>query len=102
MTETNAAAKRPARPAALGLDPAGVPEGLRALPCWVVWRYEWESAKDGRGRWAKPPINPKNGHKASVTHPRSWVRYDAALQALATGKYDGVGVVLHSAQRHED
>ena len=53
------------------------------LPRWVSWKY----TPDGR----KPPLNPKNGKRASVRDPETWgTRYDAR-KCTDSG---GVGFVL--------
>lgn len=65
-----------------------VPAMLRALPRWVVWRYEWRG-----GKWAKPP-RQIDGRYAESNNPDTWAEYPEALKAAQTGEFDGVGIVL--------
>src|SRR5262245_13422604 len=62
---------------------------LRDKPCWVAWDYRWQN-----GKWSKPPINPRNGLKASVSNPATWTTYDAALAGMKKYGLAGVGWVL--------
>jgi len=34
-----------------------IPEELRALKQWVLWRYIW---KEDQGAWAKLPVQPRS------------------------------------------
>ena len=45
------------------------------------------------GRRTKPPINPKTGIYASPTDASTWGSYKEALNALQSGKYQGIGFV---------
>jgi len=65
------------------------PEELRAIPRWVVWRYE----KRADGKAAKVPYRP-DGKKASVNNPATWSEFDSALRAYRQGGYDGMGFVF--------
>lgn len=66
-----------------------VPEELRALPQWVVWRRE-----ESRERIAKVPYEAVTGRRASVADAGTWSSFEVAMQALASGAYDGVGFVF--------
>lgn len=73
----------PLKPHALLVDPEGIPEELKALVQWVVWRYEPNDKRDG---WTKTPKNPKlalQGHdrNASSTKPRTWGTFAQAWEA---------------------
>jgi primase-polymerase (primpol)-like protein len=66
-----------------------IPDDLRALPQWVIWRTETID-----GRPTKVPYSAKTGRKASSTDRETWTSYDVATRALATKNYAGVGFVL--------
>jgi hypothetical protein len=66
-----------------------VPEPLRALRRWIVWRLE---AKDGKlDKVAKDPRNPKHGGCLSWGDPSRWVSFEEALEA-ARKAGDGFGL----------
>ncbi len=70
----------------------GVLSELQDLNHWVVWRAELEEGKP-----KKVPYNPKYDHlqaRASVKIPTSWGSLQAALTALETGLYSGIGFVI--------
>jgi len=64
-----------------------VPEGLKALPRWLCWRYE-----ERGGKPTKVPYDARSGRKASSTDPSTWTDFDTAL--AASHAYDGIGIVL--------
>lgn len=66
-----------------------IPDELKALPQWVVWAYRERS-----GRPTKPPYTPQTGRLAEVDIQASWGTYVQACNALATGKFTGLGFVL--------
>lgn len=69
----------------------GVLLELQGLPQWVVWKAEID--KDGKKK--KAPYNPSfHLIRASVKIPKSWGTLQEALQALETGNYSGVGLML--------
>ena len=69
-----------------------VPDELKNLNSWVVWRQENVA---GSSKPTKIPYNPKTGKKASVTDPSHWCSYLDAVNCLANGgSYNGVGLVL--------
>jgi primase-polymerase (primpol)-like protein len=68
-----------------------VPEALRALPQWVVWRYQ---QRDGATKSTKVPFTCQ-GFRASVTNPEHWSCCGYALAALRRpGFCDGIGFVF--------
>ncbi|HEY7315399.1 MAG TPA: PriCT-2 domain-containing protein, partial [Gemmataceae bacterium] len=76
------------KPARLEVLVDNIPECLRKLRRWVVWRWCRRKKK-----WDKPP-RQVNGKLASVDDPSTWCTFDEATAALATGKFDGIGFVL--------
>src|SRR5947209_4113148 len=96
-TMTNRASRRirPAPPAdtptTLPVRPDDIPTVLRGHARWVCWNWVLR-----RGKWTKPPIDPRTGDKASATDPRTWSTFEVALAHHR--KYHertaGVGFVL--------
>jgi hypothetical protein len=76
------------KPARLEILVANIPERLRKLRRWVVWKWCRRKKK-----WDKPPRQPK-GELASVDDPSTWCTFDEAMAARETGKFDGIGFVL--------
>jgi type IV secretory pathway TraG/TraD family ATPase VirD4/DNA-binding MarR family transcriptional regulator len=74
---------------ASGLD--AIPETLRALSQWVVWRLE---PREGEAKPAKVPHQPYSGERASTTEPAHWAAFEEARQALERGGFAGLGFVL--------
>lgn len=69
-----------------------VPDALRELPQFVVWRYEVREE-------GKPPTkvlyNVFTDQRASSTDPETWAAYDDAVEKYRTdGRYDGIGFVF--------
>lgn len=66
-----------------------IPQELKALPQWVLWKLEQRN-----GQFTKVPFRAKSGKKASVTNPQHWATFTEAFRALGSGHYTGVGFVL--------
>jgi len=75
-----------------------IPEALRRLPQWVVWR-KWPDPE--RNRLRKRPYSPHThlptGH--SPAHRHEWTSYEQACRVLAQesrlgGSFDGLGFVF--------
>lgn len=71
------------------IDFNAIPEELRVLKQWVVWKYEDIGAK----KPTKVPYS-SNGYHADVTKPSSWCSFQDAFNAFQTGAYDGIGFVF--------
>ncbi len=69
---------------------ADVPELLKSLPQWVLWKYQHVP---GRDKPKKPPFQA-NGRAASVDDSRTWSTYPQAIAALGGGYHQGIGFVL--------
>ncbi len=77
------------KPEILPVDPAGVPDEIKALCRFVCWRLEQRD-----GKWTKPPCRI-DGAPASVTNPGDWATWDDALETYSNGRdFSGVGLVL--------
>ncbi len=72
-----------------------IPDEMKKVKRWVMWKYEWVSdAKDeSKGKWDKPPYQT-NGKLASTTDKNTWATFEEAVAAFKTGKYSGVGFVF--------
>ena len=56
---------------------------------FVVWKYTME-----QGKLKKRPFNPRTNLPARTNDPNTWTRIEPALNALATGRYNGIGFVF--------
>ena len=81
------------RPAVLPLQIEGIPESLRAIPRWVLWRNVQRTKPNRQKVWAKLPMTV-DGSAASSTDPSTWTDFDTACDAFIMGGYDGLGLVL--------
>ncbi len=83
------------KPSMLTVCPENIPSELKVLTRWVGWKCEWNpKAKQGRGKWSKPPVNVHTGRRASSTNESTWCDFSAAYSAYEAGDIDGIGVVL--------
>ena len=96
---TSTAGERPV-PLPVVLD--NIPEVLKALPQWVVWRYVAEvDPETGETDWDKPPLSAANGGFASSTNKKTWASFALAAEAYSRGGLDGIGFVLHAPPKQE-
>lgn len=76
----------------------GIPETLKTIPRWLVWRPEWVERPDlpEGGKWNKIPIDAKTGGPGSSTDPATWAPFSVAWDKYASAPrtYGGVGFVL--------
>lgn len=68
---------------------SAIPEEMRLLPNWVLWRFE----DVGRKKPTKKPYQI-NGYGAGPINPAHWTTFEAAFNALQMGGYDGLGFVF--------
>src|SRR6266702_4998821 len=71
---------------------SNLPEELRSLKQWVLWRYEDVGA-------AKPTKVPYTlrGTLANVTDPSTWSSFDDLLRSVELGNFSGIGFVFSDA-----
>jgi hypothetical protein len=81
------------RPSALPVQPAAIPDSLKAISKWLLWRHTKREKGDGTVVWAKVPYQT-NGKAASATDPKTWCSYSDAFDAWVMGDFDGLGIVL--------
>lgn len=79
MTNTEPVPKR------FPVIPDAIPQEMKVLPHWVVWRFE---VRDGKS--TKIPYSPR-GFKAKANDPRTWGTFEETLNVLERGGFDGVG-----------
>src|SRR4029450_9227517 len=88
MNSTDQSATPPTRPVALRVIAGNVPDELRRLTQWVVWKYRFKE-----GRWAKPPYRV-DGKNAETDDPSTWTSFQAVLKRYERGGVDGIGIAL--------
>lgn len=80
------------RPQALPVVLEGIPQSLRDIPRWVLWKHHW---KTSRNKWVKLPCNPNGGGAAAVDNPATWSDFETAFGVYdLAGGFDGVGFVF--------
>jgi putative DNA primase/helicase len=83
----------PARPIAPRSRLESLPDELRALRQWVMWKYVLNSAKD---KWTKVPYQT-SGALASTTDPTTWTLFDTVAKAYDARSFDGIGFVTSAS-----
>ena len=84
------------RPRALSVQDAAIPEELKAINQWLVWKYVKDvDAETGEVSWDKPPVCAKNGRPGSSTNPQTWDTHQNAYNSYLELDYDGIGFALH-------
>src|SRR2546427_10464092 len=71
---------------------SGLLSELTPYPQFVVWKYTPEQLK-----LKKRPYNPRTNLPAKTNDASTWTSLAPALQALATGRYNGIGFVFSRA-----
>lgn len=69
---------------------ANIPEELRLLPNWVLWKY---TKIESSNKLTKVPYQV-NGYKASVIDSSHWANFQTVFDILQLGNYDGLGFVF--------
>lgn len=81
------------RPQVLPVLLESIPQDMKDIPRWVLWRNVRRKKPDGSFVWAKMPFTA-SGSYGSSTDAKTWCTYDEAAEALMLGDYDGLGFVL--------
>jgi len=81
------------RPTALPVQFENIPQELKDIARWVLWRNVQRTKPDGTKVWAKLPLSI-NGSAASSTDPSTWATYDDVADEMLMGNYDGIGLIL--------
>ncbi len=83
----------PPKPTPLPVKVENIPQELKDIPRWVLWRLEIKEDKNGKKSWSKVP-KTSTGKNASVDNPSTWTSFNQAIEAYQNGEFDGVGVVM--------
>ncbi|KRL95549.1 phage/plasmid primase, P4 family [Levilactobacillus hammesii] len=65
-----------------------IPEELKSLKQWGLYKLKWQPEKD---KYAKYPVNPYNGGDGKSNDPSTWSDFETALQAKDDYGMDGLG-----------
>ncbi len=66
-----------------------IPEELRKLSQWCLWKYE----DIGAEKPTKVPYNPKGFH-ANVNDPNTWASFEEVFNIVSLAGYDGIGFIF--------
>jgi putative DNA primase/helicase len=80
-----------AAPQDTGVIIENIPEEMRQRPQWLVWKLE-----ERDGKLTKVPYIAGGVGKADTTDLMTWRTFEEAVQALETGRYNGIGFVFSS------
>jgi hypothetical protein len=81
------------KPQVLSVKPESIPQELKSICRWVVWRLELHTKKNGEVVWKKVP-HQANGRLAQVTNPKHWSTYEDAFDAYLMDGYEGIGIAF--------
>ena len=81
------------KPQVLPVKPESIPQELKSICRWVVWRLERHTKNNGEEVWKKVP-HQVNGRLAQVTNPKHWSTYEDAFDAYIIEGYEGIGIAF--------
>ena len=84
-------ASTPTYPKILPIDPARIPDLIKASRRWFPWRAG--PIKDS-GKFDKIPVNPSTGRSINPLDPVNWLSFQDALNAYHNGVGNGLGIAL--------
>lgn len=74
-----------------------IPEELKELPQWVLWRAEWDNKQQ---EYKKVPYS-FSGYRASSTNKDTWTIFDAIYNFYEeNNRYDGIGFMLSNNDKY--
>ncbi|MBN1223838.1 MAG: hypothetical protein JXB23_11370, partial [Candidatus Aminicenantes bacterium] len=76
------------KPASIGVNAEAIPQEIKALPQWCLWRWERRN-----GKLTKPPYQIDET-PAKSNNPKTWAKFDSVLDAYRKGQGDGIGFML--------
>lgn len=76
------------KPPKMPVNLAGIPDELKRIPNWHVWKWEW---KEKSQKWDKPPY-AIDGSYGSSTDSAKWCTFEEAVAALP--RFDGLGLAM--------
>lgn len=68
-----------------------IPDELKRLHQWIVWRFEHVK---GQAKLAKVPYTPGTTQRADTTDPHTWRSFADATASCSAEGYTGIGFVL--------
>src|SRR6202142_205163 len=68
-----------------------IPDEFKRQDNWIVLRYEEVSNQQGETKTTKKPYRADGRGCAKTNDPSTWAAFQEAVEALRTGKYDGIG-----------
>ena len=70
-----------------------IPDYVKALPHWVLWRFDWNVSTE---QWAKVPYSPKTLSFARSNDKQTWIDFDSLREVYIDNQvaFDGVGFVF--------
>lgn len=71
------------------MDYSKVPQELKELPNWGLFRKEWDARK---GKYNKYPINAENGELAKSNDPSTWTSFAHAVEKV--NQYGAAGLAF--------
>ena len=71
------------------MDYSGVPQELKVLPNWGLFRKEWDARK---GKYNKYPINAETGELAKSNAPSTWTTFTHAVEKV--NQYGAAGLAF--------
>ncbi|MCM0356862.1 phage/plasmid primase, P4 family [Staphylococcus aureus] len=75
----------------IGVKELEIPQELKLVPNWVLWRAEWNEKQQNYG---KVPYNI-NGYRASATNEKTWCDFESvSIEYEVDEQYTGIGFVL--------
>lgn len=87
------------KPSVIAVRPENIPQELKSIGRWLLWKYTPKKNAAGEITWTKVPKMP-SGAGASSTDPSTWCSYGDAIDAYILGGFDGIGVVLDENDLH--
>ncbi|HHC9191460.1 TPA: phage/plasmid primase, P4 family [Staphylococcus aureus] len=75
----------------IGVKELEIPQELKLVPNWVLWRAEWNEKQQNYG---KVPYSI-NGYRASTTNEKTWCDFESvSIEYAVDEQYNGIGFVL--------
>ncbi len=75
------------------VTPENIPEDLKKLDRWVLWKFEQKLTAEGQ-KWTKPPYQP-NGQRGSHSNPQTWSSFQTCLDVFRkSNMFHGIGFVM--------
>jgi len=71
-----------------------IPQELKNLTRWVVWKLEKKKKKNGDVKYTKVPYSAKTHLYASTSDKKTWTSFEEAKEAFEDGGYHGIGFVF--------